>query len=174
MIHVILGELAAQEAEGVMRPIRSDLAPLTVAARELGERAGTEVTERLQRLGSLPVGGAVITPGGALPSAFLIHVVTASEDEPQSALTVERALRNGLRRAAEWGLDSLVLPPLGIVAGTMDAEGAARSLVEILVDHLDAGQPPFELTIVVANAYEEEVFSRLVTDLTRDRFPMQN
>jgi len=173
VITVVVGELAAQQREGLIRPIRSDLAPLTAAARDVLAEAGPKVEERLRQMGSLPVGGAFITPGGDLP-CFLIHVVTASEEEPESAHSVQRALRNGLRRAAEWELASLALPPLGVGVGHMDIEDPAREMVEILVNHLDEGHAPLDLVIVARGEYEAEVFRRLVAELTRDRFPMQN
>lgn len=174
MINVVLGSLADQEGEGVLRPVRSDLAPLTAGARDLLSRAGEGVEDRLLQMGTLPVGGAFITPAGRLPATFLIHLVTASEEESESPLSVQRALRNGLRRAVEWEIQSLAMPPLGLGVGHLGAEEAARVMVEILVDHLDEGHPPLDLTIVVASEYEAGVFRRLVEELTRERFPMRN
>ena len=174
MINVVIGELTAQDREGLLCPVRSDLAPLTAGARDVLLCAGPVVEERLRQMGSLPIGGAVITPGGNLAAAFLIHVVTASEEEGETALSVQRALRNGLRRAVEFELQSLALPPLGTGVGHMDVEDSARAMVEILVNHLDEGHPPLELTIVVPGEYEASVFTHLVDDLTRDRFPMRN
>ena len=60
-------------------------------------------------------------------------------------MSVQRALRNGLRRASDWGLASLALPPFGMAVGAADPEVAARVLVEILFNHLDEGAPPREL-----------------------------
>lgn len=174
MINVVLGTLAAQEREGVLRPIRSDLAPVTAGARDVVVEAGEAVEDRLRQMGALPVGGAFITPGGRLPASFVIHAVTASEEEPETPLTVQRALRNGLRRAVEWDLQSLALPPLGVGVGQLDMEEAARSMVEVLVNHLDEGHPPLDLTIVVASEYDAAVFRRLVDELSRERFPMRN
>jgi len=174
VINVVLGSLATQEQEGVLRPIRSDLAPLTAGARDLVMEAGEVVEDRLRQMGVLPIGGAFITPAGGLPASFLIHVVTASEEEPETPLSVQRALRNGLRRAVEWDLQSLALPPLGVGVGHLDMEEAARAMVEILVNHLDEGHPPLSLTIVVASEYDATVFRRLVDELTRERFPMRN
>lgn len=174
MIQVVVGELSAQEREGVVRPVRSDLAPLTAGARDVLLAAGPSVDERLQQVGSVPIGGAVITPGGALPAGFIIHVVTASDEEPETAMSVQRALRNGLRRAADWGLESLAIPPLGTGVGHMEMEDAARAEVEILIDHLDEGHAPLDITLVVGNDYEAGVFGRIVEELMRDRFPTRN
>lgn len=171
---MVVGALAAQTQEGVLRPIRSDSTPLTAEARDVLLGAGPAVVERLDQLGALPVGGAFVTPGGALGALFIIHVVTASEEEPETAVTVQRALGNGLRRATEWGMESLALPPLGLGVGRLDAEEAARAMVELLLNHLDEGHPPLDLTIVVTTDYEAEVFTRLVTSLTPGRSSVRN
>lgn len=174
MIHVLTGILTEQAQEGILRPIRSDLAPLTHGARDVLAAAGPAVAERLEQLGPLPLGSAVITPAGDLPASFIIHIVTASEEEPETPLSVQRALRNGLRRAADWGLASLAIPLLGAGAGHLDAEASARAQLEILADHLDEGLPPLDLTIVVGGEYEAELYARLAAELTRDRFPLRS
>lgn len=169
MIRVVVGDLAAQAVEGVLRPVRTDMAPVSAASRDIAVAAGEQLEERLSRLGTLPLGGAVLTPAGALAAGFLIHVVVMSEDEPQTSLSVQRALRNGLRRATDWGLASLALPPLGLGVDNTDPEGSARTLVEILFNHLDEGAVPLDLTIVVGSKYEAELFEGLVDELTRLR-----
>lgn len=174
MINVVIGSLPAQEQEALVRPIRDDLTPLTAGARDLLAEAGESVDGRLRQMGTLPVGGAFITPAGALAASFLIHVVTASAEEPESPLSVQRALRNALRRATEWEIPSLALPPLGMGAGQLDPEEAARAMVDILVNHLDEGHPPLDLTIVVAGEYDAAIFRRLVDERTRERFPLRN
>ena len=162
MIRVVLGDLADQESEALLRPVRSDLTPVTAAARDLVQRAGEAVADRLEKLGPLPVGGAVMTPAGALSSSFIIHVVVLSREEPQTSSSVQKALRNGLRRAADWEVMSLSLPPLGLGVGAMEPEDAARALVDLLNDHIAEGRPPLDLAIVVSSPYELELFGRLV------------
>lgn len=164
MIRVEIGNLIDQDAEGVVRPISSDLAPVTAASRDLGQLAGERVEERLTQMAPLPVGGAVLTPGGGLPAGFLIHVVVMSPEEPQTPLSVQKALKNALRRAVDWGLESVALPPLGIGVGTLEPEDSARAFVEILMNHLAEGVAPLDLRIVVGSEYEASLFDRLVTD----------
>jgi len=169
VIRVVLGELADQAVDGLVRPVRSDLAPVSAVSRDVAHAAGSELEDRLDRLGVLPIGGAVLTPAGALPAGFLIHAVVMSEEEPQTSHGVQRALRNGLRRATDWGLESLALPPLGIATGTVEPEEAARALVDILFNHLDEGLPPLDLTVVVSSEYEADLFGRLVEEQERVR-----
>lgn len=165
MIRVEVGALADFGGEAVLRTIRSDLDPTTAASRELGDRAGPTVRARLELAGEIPVGGAVLTPGGGLPADYVIHVVTCARDEPETSVSVERALRNGLRRAADWEVASLAVPPLGTGVGVLELEEAARVQMEVLREHLAGGTAPREITVRVANPYEEDVFSRLVSAL---------
>jgi O-acetyl-ADP-ribose deacetylase len=174
MIRVVQGELRDQRVDGVVRPVRSDLAPVSGPSRDVVLDAGEELQERLERMGLLPVGGAVLTPAGLLTAPFLIHAVVMSEEEPQTSMSVQRALRNGLRRASDWGLGSLALPPFGMAVGTADPEVSARVLVEILFDHLDEGVAPLDLTIVVSSDFESQLFCRLVEELSRARSAHQN
>lgn len=169
MIEVVLADLATLPVQGVIRPVSFDMAPANVLARDLVTAAGSELAERMSRIGVLPVGGAVLTPAGQLAADYLIHVVVMSHDEPQSTLSIQRALRNGLRRASDWGLESLAVPPLGLGAGSLDAESAARVLVEILFNHLDEGLPPLDLTIAVGSEFEAQLFRQLVEESGRTR-----
>lgn len=168
MIRVVVGSLAEQAVEGVVRPVQSDFSPVSHASRDLAAAAGEGVEQKLSRVGSLPIGGAVMTPAGNLPCDFLIHVVVSSADEAQSTLTVQRAVQNGLRRVSDMGLTSLALPPLGIGVGMTQPEDAARALCELLFNHLDEGET-LDMTLVVSSPYEEEIFSRIVRELSDQR-----
>lgn len=169
MIRIVLADMATLSVQGLVRPVRTDLAPVDARARDLVTAAGRELEERLARVGMLPVGGAVLTPAGSLAADYLIHVVVMSDDEPQSSFSIQRALRNGLRRAADWGLESLAVPTLGLGAGSVDPETPARALVEILFNHLDEGIPPLDLTIAVGSDFESRLFERLVDEASRLR-----
>lgn len=169
MIRVVKEKLENVVAGGVLRAIRSDLAPVNAASRDVILAAGDAIEEHLMNTGPLPLGGAVITPGGDLPADFLIHVVVMSEDEPQTSMTVQRALKNGLRRAADWAIETLAIPPLGLSVGLIEPEESARALVAILFDHVDEGRPPLSLQIVVQSSYEVDLFKQLIGEMSQDR-----
>lgn len=164
MIRVIRGDLAQVTADCLLRAARSDGAPVDAVSRRLDSMAGSSVTERVAAQGEVPPGTAYLTPAGELSASFLVHVVVQSPDDPVTQATVRRGLVNGLRRAADLGLESVALPPLGAGAGNMAVEETARLMVEVLTEHLAAGAAPRLFHLVVQSEYEEEVFRSLVAE----------
>lgn len=162
MIRVIRCDPADAGAEAILRSVSSNLEPDTAFSRTVELAAGNEVSDRLQNMGELPVGAAVITPGGELNAAFLIHIVLQSAEEPVRIESLRSALQNGLRRAQEWGLGDLAIPPLGTGAGNLDAEESAGEMVSVIQRHLGQFEYPREVTILVATPYEEGVFREAV------------
>jgi O-acetyl-ADP-ribose deacetylase (regulator of RNase III) len=152
-------DLTSLDVQAAMRSVGSDLEPCSAIDHRIGVRAGAELLARLRAFGELPVGGAVVTPAGDLGAELLIHVVIRSEEEPVSEERVGRAFRNGLRQAAEWGVETLAVPPLGVGAGNLDAEVAARVMCAVLEAHRTGSASPREVQFLVSNDYEEEAFA---------------
>jgi len=172
VIRVIRCDPADAGAEAILRSVSSNLEPDTAFSRAVELGAGKGVSGRLENMGELPVGAAVITPGGKLDASFLIHVVLQSAEEPVRMESLRTALQNGLRRAQEWGLESLVIPPLGTGAGNLDVEESANEMVSVIRRHLLQFEHPREVTILVATAFEEGVF-RGVLEGSEPEAPVQ-
>ncbi|MDX1567033.1 MAG: macro domain-containing protein [Longimicrobiales bacterium] len=158
MIEVRVGPLHEVETEALLRPVSSELAAVTGVGRDVDLRVGEEIHERLRALGTIPVGSAIVTPGGDLDVPFIIHVAVQSPEEAVTEAGIARALLNGLRRASEWDMKSVALPPLGTGAGNLDPESSAAAMLPVLKSHLKVEAQPSSITIVVANGYEEEIF----------------
>lgn len=160
MIHVALGTLAELPATALLNPVDAHWQAATPVSRRVEMAAGAELEAQRQALGELPVGSAVITSAGELPAQFLIHVVVRSREEPVSPAGIRRGLQNALRRAVEWGIRDLAMPPLGTGAGNLDAEEAAALMLPLLREHLENNDCPAQVSIVVESAYELEAFQR--------------
>ena len=127
MIEVRQENLVTADVECILRSVGSRLEPLTAIGREVGVAAGEAVIERIEQMGDLPVGGAVITPAGDLSASFIVHVALQSHEEPVSAGVLRKALRNGLRHACRMGRrDDGHEPPLGTGAGNLVAADAVE------------------------------------------------
>lgn len=161
MIRVTRGDLAGVPAECRIRPMRSDGESVSAVGQRLETTAGEAVMARVLGQGDSPVGTAILTPSGGLPGDFLIHVVLQSPDEVATAAVIRRGLLNALRRAADFGIETVALPPLGLGAGNLEAEESAKVMVEVIRDHVSEGRPPLEFAIVVESEFEETVFASL-------------
>jgi O-acetyl-ADP-ribose deacetylase (regulator of RNase III) len=160
VISIRQGDLAAASAAAVLRPVSAEWDAVTASARRLEMAAGPELEAQCRRMGELPVGSAVITAAGALRAEFVVHVVLRSSDEPVTPAIVRKGLQNGLRRVAEWGIESVAIPLLGTGAGNLDAEDAARAMIPVLLAHVRTSSYPTAVEILVDSAYEQEVFER--------------
>lgn len=163
ILHSSLSEMKVDPApEAILRSVSSNLESDTPFSRDVEVRAGADLGRRLQAMGELPLGAAVITPGGDLPCGFLIHLVLQSDEERVSPARLRSALANGLRRADEWEIESLLLPSLGTGAGNMDAQESADVMIPVMLDHLHAAKHPREILVLVGTEYEREVFASAV------------
>lgn len=159
MIDVRREDLVAADVECILRSVGSNLVPLTAISREVGAAAGESLLARVDQIGDLPVGGAMITPAGNLSASFIVHVALQSHEEPVSAGSVRKALLNGLRHACRMDVETLALPPLGTGAGNLDAETAADVMLEVIRGHMENEEYPKEVTVMVATEYELQAFT---------------
>lgn len=103
MIEVRLDNLVTSEMEYILRSVSSTLEPVSTIGREVGAAAGEVLLDRVEQIGDLPVGGAVITPAGDLAASFVIHVALRSHDEPISESGLRKGLQNALGHACRMG-----------------------------------------------------------------------
>ena len=155
-----IGVLAETPASAILNPVDSERGAATPAARRVELVAGPAGAAPLDALGELPVGSATIAAAGGLPAQFLVHVVVRSRDEGVTRGGVRRALQNALRRAVEWAIPDVALPPLGTGAGNLDAEESAAVMVPVLREHLRTSPFPARVRIVVESEYELDAFRR--------------
>lgn len=162
MIQVQVGELATAAAGAVVRPVATDLSPVTPAMRRFDQAAGAALAEQCARLGDLPLGSAAITAAGDLPAEFVVHVAVRSAAENATAGVVRRGLLNALRRLSDWEIESVALAPLGTGAGNLDAEEAAAAMIPVLTQHLREAERPSRVTILVEDLYQKAAFEAAV------------
>lgn len=151
---------AAAGADALLVSVSSDLEPLTTLEGRLVRSGGRELRRRLDALGEMPLGAAVVTPGGDLGLEMVIHVVIRTREEPIAERSLVQALRHGLEQAARWEVERLALPLLGIGAGNLDAEVAAALLIRVYREHRLSHPYPRSLVFLAETAYQEEAVRR--------------
>ena len=100
-------------------------------------RAGGEALERESReKAPVPVGEAVETTAGDMPSRWVIHASTMQDPGGRTdADTVEKATRSTLAKAEELGAKSLGHVAFGTGVGGFPIEEAARIMAGVAREH---------------------------------------
>ncbi len=129
-IRVIVGDLATERADAVVRPADADLGPAEQAAARLDE-AGGEAFALLRRTTTpLEAGAAVVTGGGGLLTGLVVHVVIAESGRKVGRELLRKALVSAWQRATDWGLRIVAAPPVGAGAGYLTLQESASLLAE--------------------------------------------
>jgi O-acetyl-ADP-ribose deacetylase (regulator of RNase III) len=158
VIRVVVDDLAFVGADAVVRPATGNLEPTTPSLRRLEQVGGEAFWNQLRVAQTLDVGAAVVTQAGDLPAEFVIHAIISNPTEQVSAAGVRRALTSALQRADSWQISRVAIPPVGVGAGNLSLEEAARIMYDVLVGHLNEASFPSEISIVVENEEERAVF----------------
>jgi O-acetyl-ADP-ribose deacetylase (regulator of RNase III) len=166
VIQLLRGDLSEASSEAVLLAIRSDGAPITSVGRRLEAVAGPQVVERVAAQGESPVGTAFLTPGGGTGADFIIHLVLQSSDEPLSAAGLERALKNALRRASDFGLDSVALPLLGTGPGQLAVEISATLILRVLDEHRGEHGTPDRFLLITESEFHAAAVSEAAAALS--------
>jgi O-acetyl-ADP-ribose deacetylase (regulator of RNase III) len=154
VIRVVVGELAREPADAVVRPADAGLAPVGRGAASLDQVGGDRFAAQRRTATPLEAGAAVVTGGGDLPVGFALHVVVVDERGPAGADPIRRALVSAWQRAGDWQLRRLAAPLVGADGGLLTSAESATLLVETFRDHADNR---LELVIVVQESDREAV-----------------
>jgi O-acetyl-ADP-ribose deacetylase (regulator of RNase III) len=153
VILVVTGDLARQAVDAVLRPADATLAAVGDAAARLDALGGDRFATQRRTGTPLETGAAVVTGGGDLPVAFVLHVVVADERGPAGPDRIRRGLVSAWQRAGDWGLRRLATPLIG-TDGLLSVAESVGLLLETLPETA-------ELSIVV-DAAQREVVESLV------------
>ena len=159
MIRVRIDDLAFFDGEAIVRPVNEDLGATTPLLRRLELAAGAELHEQIRLHEPLPVGAAVVTPGGELAAKLLVHAVVMSRTERVSADSIRRALLSALQRVESWQINDVAIPPFGLGASNLEIEESAKVMLGVIAQHLLGARYPETITLVAETADEERALS---------------
>lgn len=158
-IDVWQGEIAELEVDAILVPANESLFMTTPVGRAVRLRAGESVERDAVDQGPIEAGTAIVTGGGDLAAAYVIHVVGVGHDLRPDAERLARAIDVGLQLAARMGLGRLAVAPIGTERGVFEPERAAEVLAGVLSARAAAGDPmPVSLVVAVPGPVERAAF----------------
>lgn len=122
--------------DAVVNPANSRGVMRTGIAEALRRRGGDQIQSEAMNAAPIAVGAALVTKGGSLPSKHVIHAPTMAEPGLKiGAEHIRRAARAALIAADANSFHAVAFPSMGTDVGGVEANEAARAIVEEIRAH---------------------------------------
>ena len=163
-LELIEGDITDLEVDAIVNAANEQLQLGTGVAGAIRRKGGASIQEECNRIGSTPVGTAVMTGAGNLKAKQVIHAVgpmmgTGDEDKKLAA-----AVRATLALADRRGMKSIALPAISTGNFGFPIERAARIMLTEIHRFLQGGT---KLDRVVLSLHGEEAFNVFKRELRR-------
>lgn len=148
IIKLIVGDLTAQEVDGLVSPANNESLLNTSKGNEIAVKAGPTVSKECNKIGKIELGEAVITTAGKLKAKHIIHAACMDYSQSTSEELLVQATRNALLRAREHQLKSLAIPPLDPSGKQFPLKRCAELMISEVIRHTEK-EATLELVIFV-------------------------
>lgn len=111
-LRLVQGDITHRDVDAIVNAANSHLQHGGGVAGAIVRKGGRIIQEESDRIGYAPVGTAVITGAGKLPSRFVIHAVGPKMGEGNEDSKLKNALMNSLLLASQKGLRSISFPAI--------------------------------------------------------------
>ena len=146
-LELVQGDITEQDVEAIVNAANSGLRGGGGVDGAIHRAGGPEIMEGCRDIGGCPTGDAVITTGGELPAAHVIHAVGPRYRDGASG--EEEKLASAYRRSLEVARDNevktIAFPSLSTGAYGYPIGDAARVALRTVMDFLEDNPDTFEL-----------------------------
>ena len=154
---MVRGDITTVEADAIVNGANNDLVLGGGVSGAIRRVAGPAVQEECFKIGTVPLGTAVVTSGGQLKAQWIIHAAVNPLGLWADAKSVRSAVRAALRKAEEKKVRRLAFPAIGTGAGALPVERCADILIEEVTKHCSSDQTTIEDVMFVL--YDEKPFT---------------
>jgi O-acetyl-ADP-ribose deacetylase (regulator of RNase III) len=151
-IDVWQGEIADLEVDAIVVPANESLFMTSPLASAVKRRGGASVEQAAVAQGPVRAGSAIVTPGGELAAAYVIHAVAVGHDLKADAARLAAATSAALDAAEELQLRTLAMANLGSDRGVFSAAESAAIILEQIARHAAEGSGLDSIVLTVPNA----------------------
>jgi O-acetyl-ADP-ribose deacetylase (regulator of RNase III) len=156
-LRMIHGDITTTDAEAIVNGANNDLVLGGGVSGAIRRVAGPAVQEECFKIGTVPLGTAVVTTGGQLKAQWIIHAAVNPLGLWADPKSVRSATRSALKKAEEKKVKRLAFPAIGTGAGALPVERCADILIEEVMKHCANDQTSLEEVMFVL--YDEKPFA---------------
>src|SRR5512135_636198 len=111
-IRLISADLTERDVDAIVNAANSHLQHGGGVAGAIVRKGGRIIQEESDRIGYVPVGGAVLTTAGALQAKYVIHAVGPRMGEGDEDNKLKKAINSALALAVEKNMKSISVPAI--------------------------------------------------------------
>jgi O-acetyl-ADP-ribose deacetylase len=136
-ISVVEGDLLGQKVDVIVNSWNRNIIPWWLLLPQgvsgaIKKRGGTEPFKELSKLGSMPLGSAVLTSAGRLPFKGIIHVAGINMLWRASEASIRNSVKNAMVVAADNRFRSIAFPLIGAGSGGYNQQLAKQIMLDEL------------------------------------------
>ncbi len=174
LLRLVMGDITAQKIEAIVNAANTGLRGGSGVDGAIHRRGGAIIAKECRRIreqqGGCPVGEAVITSGGLLPSHYVIHTVgpiwQGGQKDEDGLLA--KAYFSSLQLAREKGIKSVAFPSISTGAYGFPLQRAARTALATVMDYLQASPNIFaEIRFVLFSQEIMNVYEQTLQEFTK-------
>jgi O-acetyl-ADP-ribose deacetylase len=163
-LELVEGDITAVEVDAIVNAANEHLQLVAGVAGAIRDKGGPSIQEECNRIGSTPVGTAVMTGAGNLLARQVIHAVGPRYGEGDDDKKLASAVRAALALADRRGLRSIAMPAISTGTFGFPLDRAARVMLTEIHRYLQGGT---KLERVVVCLRGEEAWNAFRRELRR-------
>jgi O-acetyl-ADP-ribose deacetylase (regulator of RNase III) len=164
VLELVQGDITDLEVDGIVNAANEQLQLGAGVAGAIRAKGGASIQEECNRIGSTPVGTAVMTGAGHLKARQVIHAVGPRMGEGDEDRKLASAVRAALALADRRGLKSIAIPAISTGVFGFPLDRAARVMLTEIHRYLQGGT---KLERVVVALWDDEAFDTFKRELRR-------
>lgn len=160
VLELVEGDITEIEVEALVNPANEDLQLGSGVAGAIRKRGGPSIQEECDRIGSTPVGTAVMTGAGKLKAKRVLHAVGPRMGEGDEDRKLAAAVRAALALADRNGLRSIAMPAISTGNFGFPMDRAARIMLTEIHRYLQGGTKLERVVVCLFGDEAYEIFRR--------------
>lgn len=142
------GDITEMDVDAIVNAANNDLLLGGGVAGAIRRKGGEQVQLDCLRIGTIPIGYAVITSAGSLKARHVIHAASMQLGGITTAAALRQSTAHSLRIAAEHGLRTIAFPAVGTGVAGFPMQSCAEIMLEEARKHLE-GETSLETVFFV-------------------------
>src|SRR5271165_977527 len=164
-IEILQGDLAEMDVDAIVNAANNDLQLGGGVAGAIRRKGGEAIQRECDAIGSIPIGGAVITSGGNLRARFVIHAASMQLGGETTARALRTSTAFSLRIASERGLRSIAFPAVGTGIAGFPLSECAQIMLQEVAGHLKGPTSLERVHFVLFDGRSLAAFEKVWTEM---------